>query len=189
MAVTDDMKAAINAIYNADVSAIQNLSDIAKRLQEGGLTVTGSLTITSELLLDHEGHKCHFFNHEGIAGIWYHKSGENPKVVRFDGGSSSDFSYGTEINAVKDRSTALEARCNALEARCNALEAKTQNITTNTNASQTMFKNDIYIQSGYSLHLGLNKESCIYFGDCTIHVSPAHAYTPIFKNSAIHYQM
>ena len=53
MAVTDDMKAAINdaikALYSADVSAIQNLSEIAKKLQEGGLTVVGDLKITSNL--------------------------------------------------------------------------------------------------------------------------------------------
>ena len=51
MAVNDETKTAINdairAIYAADVSAIQNLSDIANKLQTaGGLTIPGPLNIT-----------------------------------------------------------------------------------------------------------------------------------------------
>ena len=126
MTVTSDMKAAINEIYNADVSAIQNLSAIATSLQTGGYTcpgdfsvsgvlkvktrdilaeldalnnktrhiwtndnttfftkgiyVNGSITTTSELFIDHDEHECHFFNTDGIAGVWYHKKGEPAKI-------------------------------------------------------------------------------------------------------------
>ena len=48
-AVQDDVKAAINQVYQADVEAIRNLSAIATKLQAGGLTVAGALTVTGKL--------------------------------------------------------------------------------------------------------------------------------------------
>ena len=176
MAVSDEIKNEIKAIYNADVTAIQNLSDIANKLQTGGYTcpgdytvtgkmtvngalnvggavnvsgaintgstmnVGGNLTINQELLIDHDGHECHFFNRDGLAGIWYHKKGEGAKTLYFDGGIDSGFLYGSEINALK--------------ARCDALENKTQNITTDTNASQTVFKGSAKIPSGVFMDNG-----------------------------------
>ena len=49
--ITSDMRAAISAIYKADITAIQNLSEIASKLQSGGLTVTGKLIITDNLIV------------------------------------------------------------------------------------------------------------------------------------------
>jgi hypothetical protein len=50
-AVQDDIKAAINEVYQADVDAIRNLSALANKLQAGGLTAAGNLSVTGELIL------------------------------------------------------------------------------------------------------------------------------------------
>jgi hypothetical protein len=49
MAVSDEIKNEIKAIYNADVTAIQNLSDIANKLQTGGYTCPGDYTVTGKM--------------------------------------------------------------------------------------------------------------------------------------------
>ena len=49
MAVSDEIKNEIKAIYNADVTAIQNLSDIANKLQAGGYTCPGDYSVTGVL--------------------------------------------------------------------------------------------------------------------------------------------
>ena len=49
MAVSDEIKNEIKAIYNADVTAIQNLSDIANKLQTGGYTCPGDYSVTGVL--------------------------------------------------------------------------------------------------------------------------------------------
>jgi len=43
--VTDDIRAAVRAEYNADVDAIRNLSQVANELKAGGITVPGKLTV------------------------------------------------------------------------------------------------------------------------------------------------
>jgi len=43
--VSNDIKAAISTIYKADVEAIRNLANVSKKLQEGGLTLPGNLTV------------------------------------------------------------------------------------------------------------------------------------------------
>jgi len=43
----DDIRKAVRESYNADVDAIRNLSDIAKKLQAGGLSVPGTLTVNN----------------------------------------------------------------------------------------------------------------------------------------------
>jgi len=43
--VSDDINAAINKIYKADVEAIRNLADLSKKIQTDGLTVAGNLTV------------------------------------------------------------------------------------------------------------------------------------------------
>ena len=41
----DQIKAAIREIYIADVDAIRNLSEVATKLQEGGLNYPGNMSI------------------------------------------------------------------------------------------------------------------------------------------------
>ena len=43
-AVSNDLKEAIKKVYLADVEAIRNLSEVATKLQSGGLSVPGNLT-------------------------------------------------------------------------------------------------------------------------------------------------
>ncbi len=47
--VSPDIKDAIKQIYNADVEAIRNLSNVATQLQAGGLVIPGDLTIKGKL--------------------------------------------------------------------------------------------------------------------------------------------
>ena len=54
---SDNVADHIYKIYKADVKAIQNLADIAMKLQAGGITVPGTMTIKNTL------------NVEGIAEI------------------------------------------------------------------------------------------------------------------------
>jgi len=49
VSITDQMKNAISQIYNADVEAIRNLSNVATKLQAGGLTVPGNLKVGANL--------------------------------------------------------------------------------------------------------------------------------------------
>ena len=49
---TSDVKAAIGQVYNADIEAIRNLSEIASKLQQGGLTVPGNLLLQSGTFID-----------------------------------------------------------------------------------------------------------------------------------------
>ena len=46
---TDDIKTAVKTLYNADIQAIRNLSDIATKLVAGGLTVPGNLNVSGTL--------------------------------------------------------------------------------------------------------------------------------------------
>ena len=46
---SDNVADHIYKIYKADVKAIQNLADIAMKLQAGGITVPGTMTINNEL--------------------------------------------------------------------------------------------------------------------------------------------
>ncbi len=50
--VSPDLKDAIKKIYNADVEAIRNLSNVATQLQAGGLTIPGNLTVKGELITE-----------------------------------------------------------------------------------------------------------------------------------------
>jgi hypothetical protein len=45
----DDIKALINERYQADLSAIRNLADIAYKLQKNSLQIPGDLTVTGNL--------------------------------------------------------------------------------------------------------------------------------------------
>jgi hypothetical protein len=51
--VSTDIKDAIQKYYNADVESIRNLSDVATKLQAGGLAVPGNLIMKGPILTDH----------------------------------------------------------------------------------------------------------------------------------------
>ena len=45
----DQMKEAVKQVYMADVESIRNLSNVATKLQAGGITVPGQLTVTGQV--------------------------------------------------------------------------------------------------------------------------------------------
>ena len=47
--VSNEISAAISRIYKADVEAIRNLADLSKKLQDGGLTLPGNLTVQGQI--------------------------------------------------------------------------------------------------------------------------------------------
>jgi hypothetical protein len=47
--VSNDIKEAVKQVYLADVEAIRNLSEVATKLQAGGLTIPGNLTVTGTI--------------------------------------------------------------------------------------------------------------------------------------------
>lgn len=47
--VSNDIKAAISTIYKADVEAIRNLADLSKKIQDGGFTLPGNLTVQGQI--------------------------------------------------------------------------------------------------------------------------------------------
>ena len=51
----NDARQAVREVYNADVDAIRNLSDVAKKLQAGGLTIPGTLKITPGQTIEGQG--------------------------------------------------------------------------------------------------------------------------------------
>jgi hypothetical protein len=48
-ALSEDIKQAVNELYSTDVNTIRNLSDLAKKLQQGGLTIPGNVIINQDL--------------------------------------------------------------------------------------------------------------------------------------------
>ncbi len=50
--VSGDIREAIKQVYLADVEAIRNLSEVATKLQAGGLTVPGQMTLKGNLLVN-----------------------------------------------------------------------------------------------------------------------------------------
>ena len=47
--VSNDIKAAISTIYKADVESIRNLANLSKKIQDGGLTLPGNLTVQGQI--------------------------------------------------------------------------------------------------------------------------------------------
>jgi hypothetical protein len=68
-AVQDDVKAAINEVYQADVDAIRNLSAVATKLQAGGLTAAGNLSVAGELYANS------WVRPRGNAGLYFEDHG------------------------------------------------------------------------------------------------------------------
>ena len=52
MSNSSSIRNMINNIYNADIQAIRNLSEISKKLQSGGLTIPGNVRIKGTLHVD-----------------------------------------------------------------------------------------------------------------------------------------
>jgi len=81
-AVIDDVKSAINDVYKADVDAIRNLSAIASKLQAGGATVPGNLTVTGNSNLNGTittGQRIFAATGNRGGGIWVDGTGEGNK--------------------------------------------------------------------------------------------------------------
>ena len=76
---TDDIKAAVKTLYNADIQAIRNLSDIATKLVAGGLTVPGNILLQMNNVIDFGSNDT---TREGNAGkIGYGTFGDNLSIV------------------------------------------------------------------------------------------------------------
>ena len=76
---TDDIKAAVKTLYNADIQAIRNLSDIATKLVAGGLTVPGNILLQMNNVIDFGSNDT---TRETNAGkIGYDKFGDNLSIV------------------------------------------------------------------------------------------------------------
>ncbi len=50
VSLDSNIKEAIKQVYNADIQAIRNLSEVATKLQADGLTIPGNLTVTGNIL-------------------------------------------------------------------------------------------------------------------------------------------
>ena len=119
MAVTDDMKAAIKELYTADVSAIQNLSDIATKLQTaGGLTIPGPLNITGALNVG-----------ATITGSALATGGNIWCTGTILAGPTQSIDIVARLLAAEEKITRLEATCQHMD----------------TSANETIFKKDIKI--------------------------------------------
>ena len=80
----DQIKEAVRQIYLADVDAIRNLSEVATKLQAGGLTVPGKMTLSGPMVINNQAeqdkiiiHKNGdgkppylFYNKQGTTGVW-----------------------------------------------------------------------------------------------------------------------
>ena len=62
-AAIDDARQAVREVYNADIDAIRNLSTVATKLQAGGLTIPGTLKVTSGQTIEGLG-RLHMFGPE-----------------------------------------------------------------------------------------------------------------------------
>ena len=84
MASVSTIKKLINNIYNADVQAIRNLSEISKKLQRGSLTIPGNLTVKGSLFVkrgaDIKGTTA--TNKVNLRGCQLYRGGGNSLVIR-----------------------------------------------------------------------------------------------------------
>lgn len=81
----DEVKKMINNTYLADIEAIRNLSDVATKLQSGGLTIPGNLKIKGKLTVDKDANvmnnlyvkdytsskRLDIRNNESVPGRWW----------------------------------------------------------------------------------------------------------------------
>ena len=132
MAVSDEIKNEIKAIYSADVTAIQNLSDIANKLQTGGYTCPGDYSVTGVLKVK---------NRDILAEL----DTLNSKTRRINLPAntteamivpSSIYCFGLWTEGDHDISIGGVSGIRDLHARVKALEAKCQHITADTTGIQ-----------------------------------------------------
>ena len=124
-AATPTIREEINRIYNADLDAVRNLSEIALKLTTGGLTVPGNLNIngilnilSSGLVMAYTGRtdptgwlicdgraisKTTFSNLFSVIGVQFGDAGENFKIPNYRGAFlrgtfGTDTHIGPEIN-------------------------------------------------------------------------------------------
>jgi hypothetical protein len=154
MAVNDETKTAINdaikAIYAADVSAIQNLSDIANKLQTGGYTCPGDFSVTGVLKVKTRDILSEIdINNYKTNHIWTNDNATFfMKEIHVDGNIVAKGLIKTEGNLFGEG--LLIGGKNVLgtiNERLNALEAKCGNISANANGiSHMIFTNGIIMQ-------------------------------------------
>jgi hypothetical protein len=129
MAVSDEIKNEIKAIYNADVTAIQNLSDIANKLQTGGYTCPGDYSVTGKMTV------------KGALDVVGSISSNTDFVI------IGKYALLDICNKVIALETTVAAQDTRLAARLTALEAKTQFITTVASAEPTKTPNTMTLNS------------------------------------------
>jgi hypothetical protein len=143
MAVSDEIKNEIKAIYNADVTAIQNLSDIANKLQTGGYTCPGDYSVTGVLKVK---------NRDILAEL----DTLNSKTKRINLPAntteamvvpSSIYCFGLWTEGDHDISIGGVSGIRDLHARVKALEQKCQFITTVVSTEPTKTPNTMTLSS------------------------------------------
>jgi len=177
----------IYKVYKADVKAIQNLADIAIKLQAGGITVPGSMTVSNQLnvlngisltnnltfnqggrkIILYNGNPDNNMNPDGLYLHFYNTGGgwiSNPLVIN-EGlmRIPQDLTVGGNIRGptiddLYKQIKALQDRCAALQDRCAALEGKTQHMGNSLGNNSTVFDGPILIFRDASRHAS---EGCV----------------------------
>jgi hypothetical protein len=169
-AVSNDLKEAIKKVYLADVEAIRNLSEVATKLQSGGLSVPGNLTTSGNTTVN--GSKLITSNNNTIeCGGRQHMSGpellyilhKNGVVIGKEWGGNGNLQVqGSLVASGRDilgELNALRADINALRSEFNATRGEF-----NTLKSQAVKYNDFIniTTTGTGNHEGHGK----YIGFC-----------------------
>ena len=184
MTVTSDMKAAINEIYNADVSAIQNLSAIATSLQAGGFTCAGKLTVTSDIVCS-GGFTCagNIKATGNITADGLIAATGNITADGFIAATGNLFGSGLVIGG-KDVLGIINGRLNALE--------KHIVLDSNGNGIGQLLFNNGYIINSYNEELRIsNKNNDVTFRFTSNWSENNHAYFEIFRgeNQCLKFQI
>jgi hypothetical protein len=145
----NDAKAAVNAVYQADVGAIRTLADVATKLQQGSLTIPGAVTISSNMntngviftngktnLPTGWGGGLRTWDIYGSGSIGW--GGEDAKpltLIRNDGSASfasNNFTIDTNGNLTSPTISDLYNKINALTQKLNAINPSGTDIVANT---------------------------------------------------------
>ena len=132
--VSNDIKEAVKQVYLADVEAIRNLSEVATKLQAGGLTVPGNLTVNGAKLITNNGNTIECAGRQHMSGpeLLYllHKNGV--MIGKEWGGNGNLQVQGSltvsgrdilgELNALRSDVNALRSEFNATRGEFNTLK-------------------------------------------------------------------